>query len=87
MGQRRARAQIIYDVLYECLNGVGVTHLMYGANLSYSTLRKYLVAMSKQGLISKTVGGNGLGLYHTTQKGRVLLDELRNVKDYLNIDG
>jgi predicted transcriptional regulator len=58
---------------------------MYGANLSYSTLRKYLVAMSSRGLISKT-GSSGSNVYRTTQEGRALLRDLQNVKGYLTIN-
>jgi DNA-binding PadR family transcriptional regulator len=56
---------------------------MYRANLSYSTLRKYLSAMSKQGLILRTSGSKGSRVYRATEKGRALLAELRGVKDYL----
>ena len=87
MGRRRGEAQILIDVLTISLNGVKVTHLMYKANLSYSTLRKYLVAMTSQGLISKTGSSSGSGgVYRTTQKGRALLKNLNNVKEYLTIN-
>jgi predicted transcriptional regulator len=86
VGRRRGEVQITMDVLAVCLNGVRVTHLMYRANLSYSTLRKYLSAMSKQGLIGRTIDSNGSRVYHATEKGRALLAELRNVKNYLTID-
>jgi predicted transcriptional regulator len=86
VGRRRGEVQIIMDVLDICLNGVRVTHLMYRANLSYSTLRKYLSAMLKQGLIGRTSESNGSRVYRATEKGRALLAQLRNVKDYLTIN-
>ena len=85
MGRRRGEVQILTDILTITLNGVKVTHLMYKANLSYSTLRKYLATALSQGLISN-VGNGGSTVYHTTQKGRALLNELRTVKEYLTVN-
>lgn len=85
MGRRRGEVQILVDVLTISLNGVRVTHLMYKANLSYSTLRKYLTATLNQGLISKT-SNSGSTVYHTTEKGRALLNNLRTVKEYLTVN-
>lgn len=71
------------DVLSVCLNGVRVTHLMYRANLSYSTLRKYLFTALDKGLISNVRHGDGSVVYRTTEKGRLLLDKLKEVKSAL----
>jgi len=74
------------EVLTICMNGEKLTHLMYKANLSYSTLRRYLLEMTNQGLISRTSTSSGSRVYHTTQKGRIVLDELSHVKNYLSIN-
>ena len=74
------------EVLTICMNGEKLTHLMYKANLSYSTLRRYLLEMTNLGLISKTSTSSGSRVYHTTQKGRMILNELNRVKDYLSIN-
>ena len=85
MGRRRGEVQILTDILTIALNGVKVTHLMYKANLSYSTLRKYLASTLSQGLISNAAKG-GSTVYRTTLKGRTLLNELRTVKEYLTVN-
>lgn len=85
MGVRRGEVQILMDVLNTSLNGVKVTRLMYRTNLSYSTLRKYLSASLKQELISKVSSSDGSVMYYTTQKGRLLLDRLKEVKLALRV--
>lgn len=76
---RRGEVQILIDILGISLRGVRVTHLLYKANLSYSTLRKYLLAMSKQGLIVKVCNDDGSVVYCATEKGRLVLDRLKEV--------
>jgi predicted transcriptional regulator len=71
------------DILNTSLNGVKVTHLMYRANLSYSTLRKYLFTALDKGLISNVRNSDGSVVYRTTEKGRLLLDKLKEVKSAL----
>jgi predicted transcriptional regulator len=83
MGHRRGEVQILMDVLGVCLNGVKVTHLMYRANLSYSTLRKYLFTALDKGLISNVQNSDGSVVYRTTEKGRLLLGKLKEVKSAL----
>lgn len=83
MSRRRGEVQILMDILGASLNGVKVTHLMYQANLSYSTLRKYLSATLKQGLICNVTDSDGKVLYHTTEKGKLLLNKLKEVKHAL----
>ena len=78
--RRRGEVQILIDIIGLSLKGVKVTRLMYKANLSYSTLRKYLSAMSKQGLIVKVCDGDGSVVYCATEKGRLVLDRLKEVK-------
>lgn len=77
---RRGEIQILMDILTLSLKGVKATHLMYKANLSYSTLRKYLSTALKQGLVKKVYNDDGSVEYHTTDKGRLLLERLKEVK-------
>jgi len=53
---------------------------MYKANLSYSTLRRYLSAALKQGLLRKVCNDDGSTVYYITEKGRLLLERLKEVK-------
>jgi predicted transcriptional regulator len=85
MRHRRGEVQILIDILGISLKGVKVTHLMYKANLSYSTLRKYLSAMSKQGLIVKVCNDEGSSVYCATEKGKLVLNRLKEVKCVLHV--
>jgi predicted transcriptional regulator len=84
MGHRRGEVQILIDILEISLRGVKVTRLMYKANLSYSTLRKYLSTMSKRGLIAKVCHDDGSVVYHATEKGKTVLNRLKEVKQVLS---
>jgi len=85
MGRRRGEVQILIDILGVSLKGVKVTRLMYKANLSYSTLHKYLSAMSKQGLIVKVCNNDGSMAYCATEKGKLVLNRLKEVKCVLHV--
>ena len=80
---RREKIQILTDILTLSLEGVKTTHLMYKANLSYSTLRKYLSIALKQGLIKKVYSSDGSVRYFVTDKGKLLLKRLKEVEHIL----
>jgi predicted transcriptional regulator len=84
MGRRRGEVQILIDILEISLREVKLTHLMYKANLSYSTLRKYLSTMSKRGLIVKVCNNDGSMVYRATEKGKLVLYRLKEVKYVLS---
>lgn len=52
---------------------------MYKANLSYFTLQKYLSTALKQGLIKKVSNEDGSVVYYITEKGKLLLERLKEV--------
>lgn len=80
---RRSDIQILMDILNLSLNGVKATHLMYKANLSYSTLRRYLSAALKRDLIVKVCKVDGSVEYHITDKGKLILQRLKEVNSVL----
>jgi predicted transcriptional regulator len=80
MGRRRSEAEVLVDVLSVALGDVRVTHLMYRANLSYSTLHRYLFAALDRGLICKVNNSDGSVVYRTTEKGKAVLERLRDAK-------
>jgi predicted transcriptional regulator len=69
--RKRSRYEIIRDVLVRCETNSRKTWVMYGANLSYELVVKYLEHLEKLGLVESKDG-----LYHITEKGRQLLDLL-----------
>ncbi|MEM2780167.1 MAG: winged helix-turn-helix domain-containing protein [Candidatus Bathyarchaeia archaeon] len=82
--RRRSEVQILMDILSLCLKDVKVTQIMYRANLSYSTMRKYLDAALKRGLIIKVKNDDGGISYHITEKGKILLETLKEVRHALS---
>lgn len=80
---RRSEVQILIDILTLSLRGVKATHLMYKANLSYSTLRRYISAALKNGLIAKIEDDEGSVVYCITEKGKLLLEKLKDVESAL----
>jgi predicted transcriptional regulator len=84
MVRRRGEIEVLIDVLSAALDDVKVTHLMYRANLSYSTLRKYLSGALDKGLICKLHNGDGSSVYRITDEGKLLLEKLRDIKDHLH---
>lgn len=54
--------------------------MMYRANLSYSTLRRYLSSALEKGLVSGVKDSDGSVTYFTTEKGRLVLMKLMEVE-------
>jgi len=77
--RRRGEVQILTDILTLSLKGAKSTHLMYKANLSYSTLRKYLSSALRRGLVSKVCDDDGSVVYCITERGRLILERLNEV--------
>ncbi|MEM2779697.1 MAG: winged helix-turn-helix domain-containing protein [Candidatus Bathyarchaeia archaeon] len=77
---RRGEIQILTDILALSLKGVKTTHLMYKANLSYSTLHRYLNVALKRDLIKKICNDDGSVIYCITEKGKLLLERLKDIK-------
>jgi predicted transcriptional regulator len=77
--RRRGEVQILVDILTLSLKGAKATHLMYKANLSYSTLRKYLSAALRRDLVSKVCDSEGSVVYCITERGKLILERLNEV--------
>ena len=62
--RRRARHDIVIEVLKSAMNGTKKTNIMYKANLSFTQLELYLTALKKAGFITEESG-----IWKTTEKG------------------
>ncbi len=85
----RSRIQIIADILsvIEDEGGkTGVTRILYGANLSYDRLMKYLSELIDGGLIRKSEENNK-SVYILTKKGYEFLREFRKIKKFAEAFG
>ena len=67
-------------------NGAGKTQLMYGANLSYIQIQKYLGFLTKHGFIDKLIIGNPCVTYHVTDKGKGLQTSIESVLEVLELN-
>ena len=86
VNQRRSNIEIIADMLKVGENGAGKTKIMYGANLSYSQIQKYLGFLVSQGFIDKMEVGNPAVTYKVTDSGLKLLNTINNVIEMLSLD-
>jgi len=67
-------------------NGAGKTQIMYGANMSYSQIQKYLGFLMGHGFIDKMKMGNPSVTYQVTDSGLKLLELIGNLKEMLGLD-
>jgi predicted transcriptional regulator len=66
----RSRMEIVADILTSCAEGgSNKTSIMYGNNLSYAQLQRYLLGLEASGLIVQ----DGSGKYGITPAGRTAL--------------
>ncbi|HUU64993.1 MAG TPA: winged helix-turn-helix domain-containing protein [Dehalococcoidales bacterium] len=86
VNQRRSDIEIISDMLEVGENGAGKTQIMYGANMSYSQIQKYLGFLMGHGFIDKMKMGNPSVTYQVTDSGLKLLELISNLKEMLGLD-
>lgn len=80
MEKKRARNDIIFDILYiiqEKRGKIKPTHLMYKANLSHVQMKKYLEELEKNSLTKKN-----LGMIEITTKGRELFLKYQQMREF-----
>lgn len=86
VSQRRSNIEIIADMLKVGENGAGKTKIMYGANLSYSQIQKYLGFLVSQGFIDKMEVGNPAVTYKVTDNGLKLLNTINSIIEMLGLN-
>jgi predicted transcriptional regulator len=86
INQRRSDIEIIGDMLKIGENGAGKTQIMYGVNMSYSQIQKYLGFLTAQGFIDQLKLGNPSVTYQVSESGVKLLRLIESVRDMLGLD-
>jgi len=86
VNRRRSDVEIIADMLKVGENGAGKTEIMYGANMSYAQIQKYLGYLMAQGFINKMKMGNPSVTYQVTDSGLKLLELISSIKEMLGLD-
>ena len=84
MNNRRISIQIIADILRQ--EEAGKTEILYGANLNYKQLAKYLDFLLEGGFLSE-VKGKRIVMYQTTSKGKGLLQQIESLVQLLEQEG
>ncbi|MDH5362712.1 MAG: winged helix-turn-helix domain-containing protein [Aigarchaeota archaeon] len=77
--RNRTRMEIVADILQVAVPGARKTHIMYGANLSFEQLEKYLKFLLRRGLLGNEAGK---GEYKTTKTGTSYLREFKEYHKY-----
>jgi len=85
---KRSRLEIYADVLTEIKSGTSLTiKIMYGANLSWTMIKKTLETLTAQGLIEEQTiegGKRTKKIYTITNKGNNALNYLNKINDLLD---
>ena len=82
MNNRRSNIEVIADILR--LGKAGKTEIMYGANMSYRQLQRYLGYLTERGFIDTTKVGNPVTQYKVNEKGFRLLENIESLLEMLN---
>jgi predicted transcriptional regulator len=90
MSNRRSRFELYVDILTEIMNGsTKPTKIMYGANLSYKSLKSILKTLINQGLIEEAEGikkdKRTKITYKLTQRGINVVRYYRKAKNLIEI--
>jgi len=83
VNNRRSNIEVIADMLRVGENGAGKTEIMYGANMSFSQIQKYLGFLMSHGFITKVEVGNPAVTYQVTDTGLQLLKSIDGVTEML----
>ena len=89
MAERRNKFQIILDILSLLQRKGGKikpTHILYGGNLSYNRLKKYLKELEDKGLIQQ-IHEKEKTFYIITDKGLNFLSEAKKIKQITDAFG
>lgn len=83
----RSRLAILVDILEVIAEGeTKPTRIMYGANLSYDRLQKYLDYLVRMGLINE-IKDNEEVRYRITEKGLQFIKDARRVLEFMRAFG
>lgn len=81
-GERRSTLNVAADILR--ING-SKTAIMYGGNLSYTQTKRYLRALTEQGLLESVDTSKGRHEYRSTDKGRKFLELVDTLEDLVGV--
>ena len=77
--------EVIVDILTEALEGANKTRIMYRANLNFIRFNCYLSELVENGLLVVEDGGGRRVVYRVTERGKTLLETLREAQGFMAI--
>lgn len=83
VNKRRSELDIIYDFLSNAQDDIKKTRLMYSLNMAYSRFNTYLDFLIEKEVIGEKCCNENGRLYYLTDKGKVLLESLDDVTNFL----
>ncbi len=78
IGVRRDQITIMGDLLVNTMEPKRLTHLLYGSNMSYSQLVKYLNTLIDLGLVSEEK--KPFRTFMITEKGKSFMSIIKKIK-------
>jgi predicted transcriptional regulator len=84
---RRSAIEIIGKILTLSRGGAKKTEILYQGNLSYTQLQGYLPFLLEKNILEENIvenNGSSCKLYSATEKGLVLLEDIKKVLAHFN---
>ena len=78
--ERRNKIEIMVDILSVARDEAKKTEIVYGANLNFNRVMRYLPFLEKRGLIADFGG-----VYKTTEKGEKFLYDYQKMQNLLSV--
>lgn len=82
IGEKRSSLEILQEIIRLANDGNKKTRIMYGANLSYDMLSKYMDFLLDKGFVTLDVG---TGRYAVTAAGHEFLRDLERVTRHFRV--
>jgi predicted transcriptional regulator len=79
---KRGRLEIIYEILSICQKPTQKTRILYGCNLSYEQLSRYMKYLTSRDLLCSIVVDEKK-LYQVTEKGRTFLERYESLSNII----
>lgn len=83
IGEKRSSLEILYEIMRLASQGQRKTRIMYGANLSYDMLNKYLDFLRLKGFVALDEES---GKFSVTKDGHEFMRDLERVTRHLRVE-
>lgn len=80
---RRSRLEIVFKILEVSQNGSNKTNIVYSTYLNFKMAQNYINFLIEAKLLSLELQ-EGKKIYHTTEKGKEMLNKYRELSDKIS---